>query len=123
MGRKEKSMKFSERMQEIINKGVATSKDLLGKAGEKAKELGAMGVLRIEILQLQSHAEKLIAKLGNEVYMALVDKNQASVGKDAEPFKAILKEIEDLRDKIEKKEKEFRAVGGKEEALKPVDKE
>jgi len=49
-------MKFSERMQDIINKGVATSKDLLSKAGAKAKELGSMGVLRIEILQLQAHA-------------------------------------------------------------------
>jgi hypothetical protein len=113
-------MKFSERMQDIINKGVAASKDLLGKAGEKAKELGAMGMLRIEILQLQSHAEKLIAKLGNEVYMALVDKDQTSVGRDAAPFAGILKEIEELREKIEKKEKEFRAVGGKEDALKPV---
>lgn len=114
-------MNFSERMQEIINKGVATSKDLLGKAGAKAKELGAMGVLRIEILQLQSHAEKLIAKLGNEVYMALADKDQTSVSRDAAPFSGLLKEIEELREKIEKKEKEFRDIGGKEEALKQVD--
>jgi hypothetical protein len=116
-------MKFSERMQEVINKGVATTKDLLGKAGEKAKELGTKGSIKLDIMSLQSHAEKLIAKLGNEVYMALVEKNQASVSKDAAPFDGILKEIEALRDKIEKKEADFKAVGGKEDALKPVDKE
>jgi hypothetical protein len=115
-------MKFSERMQDVINKGIATSKDLLGKAQVKAKELGAMGVLKVEIMQLNSHAEKLIAKLGNEVYMALVDKNQAAVSRDTEPFNGIIKEIEGLREKIEKKEKEFHAIGGKDDALQPVDK-
>ena len=114
-------MKFSERMQDIINKGVATSKDLLSKAGAKAKELGAMGVLRIEILQLQAHAEKLIAKLGNEVLAAMTEKNMETVSRSAEPFAGILKEIDEIRDKIEVKEKEFKAIGGKEEALKPVD--
>jgi hypothetical protein len=108
-------MTFAEKMQGIIDKGVAASKDLASRAGEKAKELGAMGVLRLEIVQLQSHAEKLIAKLGNEVYMTLVDKNHATVSRETHSIREILKEIEGLRGRIELKEKEYHAIGGKEE--------
>ena len=108
-------MTFSERMQSIIDKGVAASKDLATRAGEKAKDLGAMGVLRLEIVQLQSHAEKLIAKLGNEVYMTLVDKNHATVSRETPSIREVLNEIEGLRGRIEAKEKEYHAIGGKEE--------
>jgi hypothetical protein len=106
-------MTFTERMQGIIERGVGLSKDLAGKAGEKAKDLGAKGLLKLEIVQLESHAEKLIAKLGNEVYRALVDRNQDSVSKDAPWILAILREIEGLRAQIDLKEKEYRSIGGK----------
>ncbi len=114
-------MKFSDRMQEVINKGVAGTKELLGKAGEKAKELGQKGAIKLDIFSLQAHAEKLIAKMGHEAYVAFTDKDQASVSRDAEPFAGLLKELDDLKARIEKKEADFKAVGGKEDALKPVD--
>jgi hypothetical protein len=112
---KEHNMTFAEKMQGIINKGVAASKDLASKAGEKAKDLGAMGMLKLEIIQLESHAEKLIAKLGNEVYRTLVEMNHATVSRETPSIRDMLKEIEGLRDKIEAKEKEYRSIGGKEE--------
>jgi hypothetical protein len=55
-----------------------------------------MGVLRLEIVQLQAHAEKHIAKLGNVVYMTLVDKNHATVSRDTPSLRDVLKEIEGL---------------------------
>jgi len=109
-------MTFAEKMQGIINSGVAASKELAGKAGEKAKELGAMGALKLEIMQLQSHAEKLIARLGTEVYATLVEANHATVSRDTPAIRDMLKEIEDLRTRIEQKEKEYKAIGGKEDA-------
>jgi hypothetical protein len=108
-------MTFAEKMQDIINKGVAASRDLANKAGEKAKDLGAMGVVKLEIVQLQSHAEKLIARLGNEVYMMLVDRNHATVSRDTPSIRDNLKEIEALRTRIELKEKEYHSIGGKTE--------
>ena len=108
-------MTFAEKMQGIINKGVAASRDLANRASEKAKDLGAMGVLKLEILQLQSHAEKLIAKLGNEVYATLVDAKHTTVSRDTPSIRDTLKEIEDLRLRIEQKEKEYHSIGGKEE--------
>jgi hypothetical protein len=104
-------MTFAEKMKDMIDKGVAASRDLAKKAGEKARELGAKGVLKLEIAQLESHAEKLVAKLGAEVYAALAEKNAATVGRADPAISSILKEIEGLRSSIEKKEKEFAAIG------------
>jgi two-component SAPR family response regulator len=108
-------MTFAEKMQGIINKGVAATKDLASKAGEKAKDLGAMGMVKLEIMQLESHAEKVIARLGNEVYRTLVEKNGASVSKDTPLISDMLKEIEGLRTRIEGKEKEYHSIGGRED--------
>jgi PIN domain nuclease of toxin-antitoxin system len=105
-------MTFAERMKEMIDKGVAGSRDIAMKASEKAKELGSKGVIKIEILQFESQAEKLIAKLGAEVYASLVERNGASVGRDAPAISSLLKELEGLRASIEKKEKEYAAIGG-----------
>ena len=108
-------MTFAEKMQGIINKGVAATRDLASKAGEKAKDLGAMGMVKVEIMQLESHAEKIIARLGNEVYRTLVEKKSDSVSKDTPLISDMLKEIEGLRTRIEAKEKEYRSIGGKED--------
>jgi len=105
-------MTFAERMKDLIDKGAATSKDFARKAGEKARELGAKGTLKVEILQLQAQAQKLIAKLGSEVYATLVEENQATVGRDNPKVSGLLKEIEGVRASIEAKEKEYAAVGG-----------
>jgi hypothetical protein len=108
----EASMTFAERMKDMIDRGVAASRDLAKKASGKAKELGEKGVIKIEIAQLESHAEKLVAKLGAEVYASMVDRNVQSVSRDTATINTILKEIEDLRSSIEKKEKEYAAIGG-----------
>ena len=106
-------MSFSERMKDMIDKGLVASRDFAKKAGEKAKELGEKGVLKLEIAQLESRAEKLVAKLGAEVYASMVDRNVATVSRDTVAISSILKEIEDLRETIEGKEKEYTAIGGK----------
>jgi hypothetical protein len=113
-------MAISKKMQDMINKGVAASKDFASKAGAKAKDLGAMGMLKIEILQLHSREDKLTMKLGGEVYKALMEKNDMSVSGDSPVIGGILKEIQGLRSAIAEKEKEYRAIGGKVTDLKPV---
>ncbi len=113
-------MTFAEKMQDMINKGLAASKELAGKAGAKAKELGAKGILRIEILQLNSRIEKLTAKLGVEVYAAFVEKGQTNVSKDSPAVAKILAEIEEQRAAVERKENEYRQIGGKDDDLVPT---
>jgi hypothetical protein len=43
-----------------------------------------------------------------------VDRDQPSVSRDAPLIRRMLTEIEGLRGRIEQKEKEYRAIGGKE---------
>ena len=104
-------MTFAEKMKDMIDKGVVASRDLAKKASEKAKELGAKGVLKLEIAQLESQAEKLVAKLGAEVYTSLVERGDANVSRDNPAVAGALKEIEGLRAAIENKEKEFAEIG------------
>ena len=107
-GDEEEPMSFAERMKDMIDKGLVASRDFAKKAGEKAKELGEKGVLKLEIAQLESRAEKLVAKLGAEVYASMVDRNVATVSRDTAAISSILKEIEGLRASIEKQGKGVR---------------
>jgi hypothetical protein len=54
-------------VQGVFKRGMTASRDLTKKARGKAKELSAMGVAKLEIMQLESDVEKLIAKLGKEL--------------------------------------------------------
>lgn len=110
-------MTFAERMRGLVNKGVGVSSDLANRARGKAKDLGAMGALKLEIVQLQSQAGKLIAKLGSEVYVLLVDKDHATVSRETASISGFLKEIERVRVKIETKEEEYHSISTKKKAI------
>jgi hypothetical protein len=98
-------MTFSEKIRGIVHRGAANANDL-----------GSMGVLKLEIMQLQSQSEKLIAELGNEVYESLVDRNQASVSRETPSIRDVLNKIEGLRAQNVLKEKEYRSVNKKRKA-------
>jgi len=101
-------MTFSERMMEMLDQGIAATKDFALKAGAKAQDLGERGVLMVDIKQLEMKAEKLLARLGNETYVAFVERNQESIGKDAPEIAVIMAELVKLRDAIDQKEAELR---------------
>ncbi len=98
-------MTFAARMKGIINKGVA-----------EAQDLGARGVLKLEIMKLQARAEKLMAKLGSEVYRSLVDRDHTTVSRDTPAIRDFLREITNLRERKDVKEMEFRSFVGKKKA-------
>jgi hypothetical protein len=95
-------MSFRERMEEIINQGIGSSREMFDKAKEKAKDLGERGILKYELLQLEKQAEKQLAKLGGLVYDKLVSKNQATLSR--ETVKDLLSDLTDLKQRIEEKE-------------------
>ena len=101
-------MTFSERMKEILEQGLAVSKEFATKAGEKAQDLGERGMLMWDIKQLENQAQKMLTRLGNEAYVAFSDKNQATIERDAVEFSTILDEIALIREQIEKKENELK---------------
>jgi hypothetical protein len=98
-------MTFSERMRGIIHRGAADAKDL-----------GSMGLMKLELMKLQSEAEKLMAKLGNEVFASLVESNHATVSRDSPSISEILKKIESVRAQRDLKEKEYQSLNGKRKA-------
>ena len=104
-------MSFWDRMQEIINQGLDSTKEALEKAKGKAKDLGEMGVLKFEIMQLEKQAEKQFARLGARVYEKLVQEGQDSASREllADP----LKSIGDLKSRIEQREKALRRLEDK----------
>ncbi len=99
-------MAFAEKMRSVITRGVA-----------EAKDLGAKGVLKMEIIQLESRVDKLIARLGSEAYGALVDGDHDTVSRESPPIRSILKEIAGLRAEKDLKDKEYQSIGGKQESI------
>jgi hypothetical protein len=94
--------------QELGSKGFEAGKDFLGKAGEKAQNLGEKGILVLEIKQLNAQAEKLLAKLGNEVYARFAEQGDTSISSGDAAIKSILAELAVIKEGIDKREKNLR---------------
>jgi hypothetical protein len=124
-------MTFGERMKELLDQGVAVSKDIASKAGEKAQEwgekgykaskdlinkagaraqdMGERGVLMLEIKRLEGRAQKLLARLGAEVYSLLAERQAPSVSADDETVRSLLADISSVRESIEKREADLQS--------------
>ena len=101
-------MPFSERMKELLDQGLAASKDLAAKAGAKAQNLGERGMLALDIKQLEGQAQRALTRLGNETYRSFTERGQATIDRDAPEFKAILDELGIIREALDKKESELK---------------
>lgn len=104
-------MDFWDRMRTTIDKGVDNSRDFLSRAQDKAKDVSERGVLRFEIMQLQSQAEKLTAKLGSRTYEVLVKEGQNTISRNTPGVKELLAEIEDVEQRAHTKEEQLAALG------------
>lgn len=106
---KEFVSKAGEKAQDWSEKGLQASKEFVSKAGAKAQDLGERGVLMLEIRQMEGQAQKLIGRLGAEVYSAFVEREAKSVTVSTPEIKAILTELAAVRAAIEKREAELQA--------------
>jgi hypothetical protein len=102
-------MAFSDRMRELVDQGVAASKEFAVKAGAKAQDLGERGVLMLEIKQLENQARKLIGRLGTEAYQTFTERGEETLSRDSAPVKALLADIAAARESIEAKEAELKS--------------
>jgi len=100
-------MTFSERMREMLDQGVAASKELAAKAGAKAQDLGERSVLMLEIKQLESQAQKLVGRLGAEAYQTFTERGEETLSRESLAVKALLVDIAGIRESIERKEAEL----------------
>jgi len=97
-------MNFMERIQDTLNKGLDSSKEMFARAREKAVDLGDKGVLKFEILQLENQAEKLVGKLGTVVYKSLTEGEDRTVSENTPEVKELLDEIQDVKRRVAEKE-------------------
>jgi hypothetical protein len=102
-------MGFWDRMEELVNQGLESSRDLLGKAKDKARDLGEKGLLKYEILQLERQAQAKLTQLGVQVYEKLGIKEQSTIGREA--LRGLLEEIQDLKERIETKQEALKQGG------------
>jgi hypothetical protein len=103
--------KAGSKAQDLGEKGYKASKELLQKAGAKAQELGETAVLKLEIKQLEGQAEKLLGRLGVEVYGVLVEQ-ETGITAETPAVKAILTELAQVKEDIEKRERELQTRKG-----------
>ena len=101
-------MTFSERMKELLEQGWDATKDLAVKAGAKAQDLGERGMLMWDIKQLENKAQKLLTRLGNNAFIAFIDRDLASLDRENTEIRSTLDEIIQIKDQIEKKEFELK---------------
>ena len=101
-------MSFSDTMMDFLDQGITASKEFAVKAGAKTRDLGEKGVLLLDIKRLEAQARKLIVNLGKETYIAFIDRKQDSIHKDTPEIDSILKEFEQIREKLEVKKTELK---------------
>ncbi len=94
-------MNFLDRMEKTLNEGLDGTYDLYLKARDKASEWGEKGMTKMEIRQLEGRAEKLMTKLGREVYEHLVAEDQKTVSKGTEGVRDILQELQRIQELVE----------------------
>lgn len=101
-------MAINKTVQKILDVGIELSK----RTYEKAKELGEIGLIQVEIITLQHKMAKKIGQLGTLTYNHLL-KEKAVLRKDTKGVPAIMKEIKDIEQKIKQKEKELKNKNAK----------
>ena len=107
-------MDFWDRMKNALEKGLEGSKDLLVKVRDRTQDLGERGVLRLEILQLENQAEKLVGKLGARCYEALVTERRELIDRETDGVSELIGEIDALHERIREKEAAIELASRKE---------
>ena len=102
------AVKAGTKAQDLGEKGYKASKKLVNKAGEKAQDFGEQGMLRLEVKQLEGQKNKLITKLGQEVYKAFIEQERKSISVDSPIIKPVLSEIVSILEIIEKRETDIK---------------
>lgn len=90
-------MKLLDKLQAGLNDGLDATHDIYLKAKSKAVELGELGMTQLEIRQLEGRAEKLMARLGTEVYRLFSEEERKTVSHSTEGVKEILQELDSIK--------------------------
>jgi len=96
-------MDWREKLEKSLAQGIDQSKSLLGKASDRARELGEQGVLSLEVRQLEGKIKENYRKLGEQVYQVLKEGQQSTVSARTSGVKDLLDELEAAKELLEEK--------------------
>ena len=105
-------MSLNEKIKNILDQGITASKEFAVKAESKTRELGEQGVILIDIKQLENRQRKLKNLLGEETYRTLVERKEDCVDRYSPSVTAILDELDDVKEAIERKKAELKERRG-----------
>lgn len=110
-------MSFWDNLKDFVDKSIETSGKAFNELGEKTKELGQKGVIKVEIAQLRSKFKQQSDKLGLTVYELFTKQEKDSVTRRNQTVAPIIDAMQELEKLIEQKEEEYKKIGGKSEDL------
>lgn len=96
-------MDWKKRLEDGMKTGVKTSRKVLGKAKSRAKDIGDYSVLSLEVRQLQSKHDDLVAKLGALTFHLLQHEQRGSISAKTADVKELLAEIEEVSEHLARK--------------------
>jgi len=99
-------MRFRERIEKTMQRGLEISKEAL----EKTKEAGEKGALKLKIMRLENDAHGKLAELGGEVYELLVDKDNESISAESGNIKKIIDAISGIEKEIAQNEEKLKNI-------------
>jgi hypothetical protein len=103
-------MSLWERIESAMIQGIDSSKTVLGKAKERAKDLSERGVLKFDVMQLERQSMRLMSKLGNEVYEAFQKHGKQSVSQGTAGIKELVAELAELERRISEKDEALKQL-------------
>ncbi len=103
-------MDLKDKMESGLNKVLKTSKDVLGKAAKRAKGLGDLGMVKVELQDLERKQQELYRNLGKAAYELLTEGGKSSVSTKTAELKTLFTEIGDVNAELELKEKELEEI-------------
>ena len=103
-------MGLKDKMQSGFTKGVLSSKKIFGNAARKAKELGDIGIAKVELQAIEKKQEELFISLGKKVYSILTIEGKSSISSKTIGIKELFAEISISEDEKQKKNGDLQEI-------------
>ncbi|MBO8130000.1 MAG: hypothetical protein H0Z29_00620 [Candidatus Marinimicrobia bacterium] len=109
-------------LKSTMDKVLKKAGEITKEAADKAEEVTKLGKVKLEIFQIKKDIERKEAELGHIVYDSIKgSENKKSIKVDKNTEK-IVKEIDELRRKLEEKEVEYNKIKIEDDNTKDIDK-
>lgn len=92
-----------EKITKRVQKALESSKDLLDKAKEQARDISETGVAKYEIKTLKDSRAVLIRELGETVYTIFISCDQQTISRKTSGVKELMLQLESVSRELEEK--------------------